>query len=324
MKPKRMLLTKEYAVITNGRTREKVKINGKDTYGQLYKKILDKHEPKQATESRDFNWSYQDMRWRANLYHSITGWNIALKALPTHLPTLKELGFNRHSEVVEMIGGRGLFLFIGPTDAGKSTTLAAAVEYLAGKGELGMGTSIEEPVEYLYPPDFMISQREIGADAESFQLGIREAVRQSMDTIIVGEIRDRETAHAAVNAGMTGHRVFATLHGDSIINGISRLFTLLDNEHDEVLPEALSGVVAQHLIYLDNDRCELIYETLLVDRPVKLILARGAREVRTVGIEQHRQKRFNLIEHTKNLIAQQRLPRDFLENWNLAAVDEAR
>ena len=317
---KRLALMENVTIVLDGAVRSLVPHEQEPSYGQLYRAILQKYQPISPTQSCDFDWEFEGHRWRGNLYHSMTGWNIALKRLPAQIPSLKELGFERVDDVLSVIRGGKLVLFIGPTDAGKTTTLAASVHTLFKAGLLGQTTSIEEPIEYLYPSEFMISQRGVGADVASFQEGVHQAVRQSMDTIIIGEIRDRGTAHAAVAAGMTGHRVFATLHGDSIINGLARLFTLLGSEYGEVLSEALTGAVAQHLITTEGDKKLLIYETFLNDRNAQAVLRGGAGQLAHLSNELYSQYRKTLVEQVVELSKAGVLAPDFLKNWRPSAT----
>ena len=274
-----------------------------EKYKRLYFQILKKYQPGRGIDCADFPWLFDDSRWRAQIYHHNGGWSVAMKRLPDKIPALVDLGFvQRGVDPFTSVRRAGLFIFAGPTDAGKSTTLAAVAHELQTDGRLGLTCTIEEPIEHIYnSPE--IFQRAVGVDVASFADGIREAVRQSVDTIIIGEIRDRAAAQAAVNAGLTGHRVFATLHGDSVINAIGRLYALVDNEHDEILPEALSGVVAQHLLQTDGKQI-LLYESLEATIQVKTHLAtEGASNLRQLGTEMHRQGRPCLREQAEEAVA---------------------
>lgn len=276
-------------------------------YRGLYEDILQNRLPDNGIKCVDFACNFDESRWRAQLYHHDNGWSVAMKRLPNKIPPVADLGFVlAGADPFTAVRRAGLHIFAGPTDAGKSTTLAAVAQMLQEAGELGMACTLEEPIEYIYQsPE--VFQRTVGVDVASFADGIREAVRQSVDTIIVGEIRDRDAAQAAVNAGLTGHRVYATLHGDSVINAIGRLFALIDNEHDEILPEALSGVVAQHLLPAKYRRgvmeeTLLVYESLEATPQVKMFLAeQGASNLRQLHIEMHKQGRKSLKEQAAQL-----------------------
>ena len=109
-------------------------------------------------------------------------------------------------------------------------------------------------VDYLHHKD-MIFQREVGTKVKDFKTGLVDAVRANPTTIVIGEIRDTETALEAVRAGLNGHRVLATLHASSIKEAISRLWAFLNDQGDELLVQSLQGIVAQHLIHITRDLC---------------------------------------------------------------------
>lgn len=290
-----------------------------ERYRELYSRILQDRMPDSGIDCVDFACCFDGSRWRAQLYHHDKGWSVAMKRLPNEIASLVDLGFVRSGvDPFTAVRRAGLHIFAGPTDAGKSTTLAAVAQELQKSDQLGLACTLEEPIEFIYEsPE--VFQRAVGVDVASFADGIREAVRQSVDTIIVGEIRDRDAAHAAVNAGLTGHRVYATLHGDSVINAIGRLFALLDNEHDEILPEALSGVVAQHLLAPRNDgKALLVYESLEATHQVKTFLAEeGAGNLRQLHVEMHKQGRQSLKEQAGQLVQEGKLAATAAEMFKL-------
>jgi Tfp pilus assembly pilus retraction ATPase PilT len=235
----------------------------------LVQKWVDEHSLLE-NQTKDWTTTLNNNRYRVHLFHSHRGWNAALRLLSSKIMSFDELGIDKE-EVMSVSDGIGLTLFCGPTGAGKSTTMNTVIDSLLQENKLGVAVSIEDPIEYLHNQD-AIFQREVGKDVDSFSQGLVEAVRCTPKTIIIGEIRDSETAIEAVKAGLNGHRVFATLHASSVSEAISRLWAFLDDQGDELLVQSLGGIVAQHLINIDSNKKHLLYETLKIDDKVKNIL----------------------------------------------------
>ncbi|MDA1223317.1 MAG: type IV pilus twitching motility protein PilT, partial [Planctomycetota bacterium] len=147
---------------------------------------------------------------------------------------------------------RGLVLATGTAGSGKSTTLASMIEYVNRNAQKHIIT-IEDPIEFLYEDRFsIVNQREIGTDAPSFAQAIRQAMRQSPDVILIGEMRDQETVAAAINAAETGHLVFSTLHTVNAVQTVERIISFFPpHQHDLIrlqLALNLAGVVSMRLI----------------------------------------------------------------------------
>lgn len=271
----------------------------------LYQEIIKVCDFK--TGSADFHQKINDLHWRGHAYFSLDGVSVCLKQLPSKNLSLQQLGFTI-SDLLPFLKQTGLVLFVGPIDNGKSTSMISAMKYLHKQGDLGETITIEQPVEFIFgEPE--ISQRRVGIDVGSFEEGIVDAVRESPTTIVIGEIRDRPSAHAAIRAGMLGHRVLSTLHGHDIIDGISNLFALLDKEHDEILPQSLSGVVAQHLFpgTDSNKKPVMVYETLEIDREATSVLQDGAKNLRQLGNCFKQQNRCRLGKAAKELASSGRI-----------------
>ena len=225
-------------------------------------------------QTKDFTIELKNNRYRVNLYNSSDGWVAALRLLPSKLKTFSELGINQ-DDILSVCKGTGLVLFCGAMGAGKSTTLSAVVNSLHLRGELGPTNTLESPIEYLYSVD-EISQREVGEEGhvKSFKQGIFDAVRASAKTIVIGEIRDSETAHAAVEIASSGHRVLATLHAGSVKQAIDHMWSLLNKQGDEGFVACLQGIVAQHLINISSTKTHCVYEALKIDGRTKNLLNR--------------------------------------------------
>lgn len=192
-------------------------------------------------------------RFRVNVFSSRGEWGACFRAIPDQIPTLPELGFPADLGVRMISQNNGLILLTGITGSGKTTSLAALIQMLNTAGGRRIIT-IEEPIEYLYPPigTSIVTQREVGVDVPSFYEGLRSGLRQDPDVILVGEIRDPQTAQLAISAAETGHLIFATLHSSDAKGAVTRLVDLFPTErHDDVrtqLSMSLRFVVAQHLL----------------------------------------------------------------------------
>ena len=223
-----------------------------------------------SNQTKDFTAELNNQRYRVHLFHSHRGWNAALRLLPSKILSFKELGIDQE-ELLSICKSTGLVLFCGPTGSGKSTTMNCVIDSLLTSKELGVTITIEDPIEYLHLKD-EIFQREVNTDVNSFKDGMIEAVRANPTTIVIGEIRDSATAIEAVRAGLNGHRVFATLHASNVKEAISRLWAFLDDQGDELLVQALQGIVAQHLVNITNSQKYFLCETLKIDNQTKNIL----------------------------------------------------
>jgi twitching motility protein PilT len=192
-------------------------------------------------------------RFRVNLFHAGGHLGACLRVIPADIPDLEWACFP------DELAGRlaflrdGLVIVTGPAGSGKTTTLAMIVHRINQAGGYRIVT-VEEPVEYLYPrvPHSVVTQREVGTDVLTFADGLKYGLRQDPDVILVGEIRDRETAQMALSAAETGHLVFTTLHTRDAKGAITRFADLFsqDAQRDVRAQLALSlrVVVAQRLL----------------------------------------------------------------------------
>lgn len=189
-------------------------------------------------------------RFRVNTYHQRGCVSMAIRIVPTSIPTIEELNL---PEVLKKIAEKpqGLVLVTGPTGSGKSTTLAAMIQYMNETMKKHVIT-LEDPIEYLHKHgSSIIDQREVGFDTNNFANGLRAALRQDPDVILVGEMRDLETIQTAITAAETGHLVFGTLHTSSApatINRIIDVFPPAQQAQIRIqLASVLVSVVSQRL-----------------------------------------------------------------------------
>jgi len=190
-------------------------------------------------------------RFRVNAYYQRAAIGAAFRLIPFSIKTVEELGLP--SVMHELARKpRGFVLVTGPTGSGKSTSLAAVVDEINSTRAEHIMT-IEDPIEFLHGhKKCIVNQREIGSDASSFGAGLKAALRQDPDVILVGEMRDLETIHTALTAAETGHLVFATLHTQDTPQTIDRIIDVFPaSQQQQVrvqLSVALQGIVTQQLL----------------------------------------------------------------------------
>lgn len=189
--------------------------------------------------------------FRVNAYKCRESYAICLRVIKEEIPKLKDLANTTVLKDFTELSD-GLVLVTGPTGSGKSTTLAAMVNEINMTKQKHIIT-LEEPIEYIYENNkSMVNQREIGQDTKSYAMGLRAALRQDPDVILVGEMRDPETIEIALRAAQTGHLVFSTLHNMGAANSIYRIINSFDSGHQNEIKVQLSsllrGVVSQVLL----------------------------------------------------------------------------
>jgi len=224
-------------------------------------------------------------RFRGNAFRAHGVCCGCFRYIPERIPSFEWMGFPRR--IVEEIAAltNGLVIVTGITGSGKSTTLAGIVNLLNERGGFRIIT-VEEPIEYLYErrERSVITQREVGIDCASFFDGLKYGLRQDPDVILVGEIRDRETAQMALSAAETGHVILTTLHTKDAKGAISRFVDLFDTlAHDDIRAQLafnLRYVIAQHLLpsAKPGEKRALALETMVVNNPVRAGIKLGKLE----------------------------------------------
>lgn len=225
----------------------------------------------QAQGQVDFSASLPGVgRVRVNIYTQRGSYAIAIRIIPMEVPDINLLGLP--PAVLELpFKGNGLILVTGPTGSGKSTTLAAMIDLLNHNVSANIIT-LEDPIEYLHRHGTcIINQREVGADCADFAVGLRAALRQDPDVILVGEMRDLETISTAMTAAETGHLVMATLHAATAVQTIERVVDVFPPHQQEqirvMLSNTLIGIVSQQLIPRTDGMGRVLACELLMANP---------------------------------------------------------
>jgi len=217
-----------------------------DELESLLLEILSEPQRNQLRAGHDLDFSYQTAeigRFRANIFRKVTGLGATFRVIPPAIPDLEQLGLP--SAVTEKLhpAHQGLILVTGATGTGKSTTLAAMINLLNNFRRLNIIT-LEDPIEFVHRSNLsLVIQREVGTHVKSFAEGLRAALREDPDVILVGELRDPETISMAMTAAETGHLVLGTLHTSSAAKTLDRIVDAMPTE----LKSQAAGFLARHL-----------------------------------------------------------------------------
>lgn len=236
-------------------------------------------------EKGDLDFAYEmneDSRFRCNFLKQTHGYGAVFRLIPTKIATLEQLGI---PEVVKEFGKirSGLVLVTGPTGSGKSTTLAALMDYINVNFRRHIIT-VEEPIEFVHQnKQSILTQREVPDHAASFPAGLKAALREDCDIVLVGEMRDLETIQLALTAAETGLLVFGTLHTNNARKTVDRMIDVFPSDQQAqvrtMLSSSLRGVVAQLLLKktaeVGGGRVA-VNEILVVNSAVSAIIREGA------------------------------------------------
>ena len=241
---------------------ERIKYNplDNDSLKTMLYEITPEHKIKVFEETGDVDFAYEIpglARYRANFFKQNNGIAAAFREIPGQILTCEDLGL---PSVVKQLATlpRGLVLVTGPTGSGKSTTLAAIIDE-ANKTRKDHIITVEDPIEFVHvSKKAMINHREVGMHTRSFSAALRGALREDPDIIMVGEMRDLETIDLAIEASLTGHLVFSTLHTSSAPKTIDRVIEVFPADQQaqvrSTLADGIRAVICQSLFRRQNSR----------------------------------------------------------------------
>jgi twitching motility protein PilT len=232
-----------------------------------------------ANQEVDFAFDWGDeYRIRANAFHTRRSVAMALRLIPNKIPSFDELGVPE--TVVNWCNLlQGLVLVTGPTGSGKSTTLAAMIDSINSHRRAHILT-LEDPIEYVHDHKLsMVNQRELGTDCDSFARGLRSALREDPDVVLVGEMRDPETIAAVLTIAETGHLVFSTLHTNDAGQSIDRIVDVFSAERQNQiriqLAGSLVGICSQRLLPRVDGGLVAAFEVLVSTYAVGNLIREG-------------------------------------------------
>jgi twitching motility protein PilT len=213
-----------------------------DFISELSRMVPKLHEAlKDNSGAADLPVNIAGYRFRATVYRERTGISAALRFIPDQVIPADRLGIDSFLLDKVQTSRQGLILVTGPSGCGKSTTVNCLVDHI-NQTRRDHILTIEDPIEFIYTPAWgAIEQRELGEHFDSYSAAIRSAVRSSPDVLVVGEVRDYQTARAVLQAAETGHLVFATLHTKRVYNTISRLIGMSPVEEKEDIRSTLAN-----------------------------------------------------------------------------------
>lgn len=242
---------------------------------------LDEPQRQQLERDRQLDFALtlaNGQRLRASLFMQRNGLSLALRIIAAHCPTLESL---RLPPIVPALLEQrdGLILITGATGSGKSTTLAALVDAL-NRQQARHIITLEDPIEFIHhSQQSLIQQREIGLHCTSFSLGVKAALREDPDVILLGELRDSETIRQALTAAETGHLVLATLHTRGAAQAVDRLVDVFPAEEKPLVRSQLAGslkaVIAQRLVPSIDEKRIGLFEVLVATPAIANLIREG-------------------------------------------------
>jgi len=247
----------------------------------LLYEIMPKSNEDEFNDRNDTDFAYElegSGRYRCNIFRDHKGIGGVFRLIPSEILTVQQL--NLPKSVLNFCTlPKGLILVTGPTGSGKSTTLAAMIDHI-NQTRADHIITIEDPIEFVHPNKrCLINQREVGSHTESFSSALRAALREDPDIVLVGEMRDLETTHIAIETAETGHLVFGTLHTTTAIGTIDRLIDQFpagqQSQIRTMLADALKGVVAQTLIKKIGGGRVAAIEVLVVNQAIAALIREG-------------------------------------------------
>lgn len=247
-------------------------------------------------------------RYRVNAFIQQGRVGMVLRTIPTKVPTIDEMKLPQVLKDIAMTK-RGLVIFVGATGSGKSTSLAAMVDW-RNENSQGHIITVEDPIEFVHPhKNCIITQREVGLDTDSWEAALKNTLRQAPDVILMGEIRDRETMEHAVAFAETGHLCMATLHANNANQALDRIVNFFPEERREQLLMDLSlnlkAMISQRLLPKESGKGRIAALEIMLNTPlISDLIAKGdvveikeiMKKSRELGMQTFDQSLFDLYE----------------------------
>jgi twitching motility protein PilT len=268
---------------------ENVPVLVADEIDRMIYSLLDDRKLEELRRDRqvDFSFGVNGLgRFRANAFRQRGNLSLALRVVPFRVRSLEELGAPRACSTL-LNKPYGIVLVVGPTGSGKSTTLAAMIDRINETKPVHILT-IEDPVEYLHHHKLaMVNQREVGTDVESFTDGLRSALREDPDVVLLGEMRDLDSIQISLSLAETGHLVFATLHTNDAAQALDRIIDVFPSERRDqiqiMLAGALQGVISQRLLPSIGGGRVAAYEVMMANEAIRNLVREGkSRQMRNM------------------------------------------
>ncbi len=245
-----------------------------DQIRELMRQMADEDAQVHLEEQRSADFSFEmpnRARFRVNTFYERGRLSMALRLIPIEVPPYEELNLPYTIQEIAQ-SPRGLILVTGTTGSGKSTTLAAMVDYI-NTHRADRIITIEDPIEFLHSSKkSLVAQRELGSDTPTFLAALRVALRQDPDVILVGELRDAETMRTALQAADTGHVVYSTIHTTNAAQTVQRMIALFPPSERELLLIQLAGnleaVISQRLARTANGKDRIPVVEIMRNTPV--------------------------------------------------------
>src|SRR5476649_2608913 len=295
---------------------------------QMLSEVVGPRRWEKFVKTGDADCAYElsaEARFRCNLHKQLHGLGGIFRLIPNKIATLEQLKVPPVIKRFANIKG-GLVLVTGPTGSGKSTTLAALIDFINSSFARHIIT-IEEPIEFVHPNKLsIITQREVGEDTPSFAAGLKNAMREDADVVLVGEMRDLETISLALTAAETGMLVFGTLHTNNARKTVDRMIDVFpSNQQPQVrtmLSASLRGIVAQLLMKKVGGGRVAVNEILISNNAVSSIIREGAVEKLTDVLISGRAEGMQFMDDAINSLLQQDIITP--EEAYMKAIDKQR
>ncbi len=236
--------------------------------------LMNKDQSEEFKKTKELNFAVSASgvgRFRASAFYQRNLPGIVLRRIETRIPQIEQLGLPAVIKDIAM-SKRGLVLFVGATGAGKSTSLASMIGY-RNQNSRGHIISIEDPIEYIHQHQgCIVTQREVGLDTESFEVALKNTLRQAPDVIMIGEVRTKETMNHAITFAETGHLCLATLHANNANQALDRVIHFFpSDQHAQIwmdLSLNLKAIVAQQLIPTPDGKGRRAVVEVLMNTPL--------------------------------------------------------